>query len=330
MNFHPAGLVWSDSLRPRRFPVARFLTLCCLAVLTAVASASPPTDLDRFMERVLARRDDNWKKLQQYILDEREVLQLDGPGGAPLYGFVREYSWFVKEGFFVRSPVKADGVAIGEAERRRYEADWLARARRREERATAAGQENAEGGGVPTEQAEAANAPATVEDVLKQSAEPQFVSAAYFLKFKFDPGRYALAGRDIVDGRSVLRIEYYPTKLFGEGRTRPNRRLRDSDDQIEAKMNKVSLITLWVTPDEHQIVQYTFDNIDMDFLPGRSFVRVDEVGASMRMSQPFPSVWLPRDVEMRFRMSLASGSIGGRYHVEYHDYRLAEVSTRVR
>ena len=190
------------------------------------------------MERVLARRDENWKKLQQYILDEREALQLDGPGGAPLYGFVREYSWFVKDGFFVRSPVKADGVAIGEAERRRYEADWLARARRREERASAAGQENADGGAVPTGQAEAANAPATVEDVLKQSVEPQFVSAAYFLKFKFDPGRYALVGRDTVDGRSVLRIEYYPTKLFGEGRDPPQpplarqrRRDRRKDEQ---------------------------------------------------------------------------------------------------
>ena len=57
------------------------------------------------MERVLARRDENWKKLQQYVLDERETLDLTGPGGARLYGFRRDYSWFMRDGIFVRSPL---------------------------------------------------------------------------------------------------------------------------------------------------------------------------------------------------------------------------------
>jgi hypothetical protein len=39
------------------------------------------------MARVLERRDDNWKKLQQYVLEERETLQVIGPGASPLYGF---------------------------------------------------------------------------------------------------------------------------------------------------------------------------------------------------------------------------------------------------
>ena len=34
------------------------------------------------------------------------------------------------------------------------------------------------------------------EDMLKQVREPQFVSSAYFLKFKFETGHYALAGRE--------------------------------------------------------------------------------------------------------------------------------------
>jgi len=38
------------------------------------------TDLDAFMQQVLARRDDNWKKLQQYVLDEREVIALKRSG----------------------------------------------------------------------------------------------------------------------------------------------------------------------------------------------------------------------------------------------------------
>ena len=61
------------------------------------------------------------------------------------------------------------------------------------------------------------------EDGVREALEPGFVSAAYFLRFKFDPGQYALAGREQLEGRDVLRIEYYPTKLFNEGRTRPNR-----------------------------------------------------------------------------------------------------------
>ena len=55
-----------------------------------------------------------------------------------------------------------------------------------------------------------------VGDLLSQQAEPSFVSAAYFLEFKFEPGRYALAGREMLDGREVLRIEYHPARLFND------------------------------------------------------------------------------------------------------------------
>ncbi|HEY6359648.1 MAG TPA: hypothetical protein VIX63_01020, partial [Vicinamibacterales bacterium] len=248
------------------------LTRLLVAVTLALpfASASAQSDLDRFMERVLARRDDNWKKLQQYVLEERETLRVDGAVGSALYGFAREYSWFLRDGVFVRSPVKADGVTIGEAERRQAENDWVRRQRRRAARRPARG------------------------------LEPGFVSSAYFLEFKFDAGQYALAGREQLDGREVLRIEHYPTKLFSEGPTRPNRRLRERDADLQEKMNKVSLVTLWVDPAEHQILQYEFRNIDMDFLPGRAFARVDGLEASMRMGQPFPGVWLPRTIAIRF------------------------------
>jgi hypothetical protein len=311
------------------------LALTAIPLQTPAPSGSPAspaagqeTDLDRFMERVLARRDENWKKLQQYVLDEEERFQLTGPDGARLYGFERDYTWFIRQGYFIRSPLKADGVKIGEAERAKAEQEWLEREQRREKRA----QERAKKS--DTDSAEpappASDAPVTVEDVLKQSREPQFVSAAYFLRFKFDPGHYALAGRERLNDRDVLRIEYYPSKLFSEGRTRPNRKVRDRDAEIEEKMNKVSLVTLWIDPAEHQIVQYTFDNIDMDFLPGRSLVRVDELKASMKMSQPFEGVWLPSTIEMNFRMMLAIGAVAARYDVSYGDYRLAEVTTRIR
>lgn len=251
------------------------------------------------MARVLARRDENWKKLQQYILEERETFQLLGPAGTPLHGFEREYRWFVRDGFFIRSPLRADGVAIDEAERRREEQTWMRREQRREARRA-------------------------------EPVEPRFVAHAYFLRFTFDPGRYALAGHESFDGREVLRIEYYPTKLFAEGRARPSRELRKRDEKIEEKMNKASLVTLWIDSATHQILQYEFDNIDMDFLPARSIARIDAVRASMRMGQPFEGVWLPRSLAVRFDGLTALGSVRARYDVEYYDYKLAEVTTRIR
>ena len=174
--------------------------------------------------------------------------------------------------------------------------------------------------------------------MLTGSRQPQFIDTAYFLRFKFEPGRYAFVGPEVVDGRRVLRIEYYPERLFDheqedQGRRRRERR-RDEDEDVEAAtermMNKVSLVTLWVEPTAHQIVRYTFDNVDMDFLPAAWLLRVTDARASMDMDQPFPDVWLPRQVEMQFGAMLAAGSIHMRYQLEYHDYRVATTSATIR
>jgi hypothetical protein len=234
----------------------------------------------------------------------------------------REYTWYLRDGVFIRSPLRASGVTIGEAERRRAEEEWFQRERRRQ------ANRDAGEGRVPAAP-DFAPAPENAE-VIRQALEPGFVSHAYFLRFKFDPGQYALAGRERLAGRDVLRIEYYPTRLFEEGRTRPNREMRKRDDEIEEKMNKVSLVTLWVEPSINQILQYEFDNIDMDFLPGRWLVRLDDLHASMRMSEPFPDVWLPRSIQMRFGATMAVGRVEAQYDVEYYDHRLATVTTRVR
>ena len=52
----------------------------------------------RFHGNRPARRDDNWQKLRQYVLDERETLEVTGPGGVRLFGFRRDYSWFIRQG----------------------------------------------------------------------------------------------------------------------------------------------------------------------------------------------------------------------------------------
>src|SRR5579862_4254881 len=95
-------------------------------------AAAAQSDLDAFMQQVLAHRDDNWKKLQQYILDEHEEVQLTGPSHAPLFGERREYTWFIRDGFFVRSPLKINGGTVSDADRRKYEADYLRNAKERD------------------------------------------------------------------------------------------------------------------------------------------------------------------------------------------------------
>ena len=297
------------------------------AVLAVPALSAQQSDLDAFMARVLASRDQNWKKMQQYILDEDERLDVTAIDGRRVFGFNRVYTWFIRDGYFIRSPLKFDGVTIGEADRAAYEQRWMRREKRREERAARAAQnpDSPEAKGEVTVSMEGVQV-----DMVSGSLEPRFVSAAYFLRFKFDPGHYALAGREQLNGREVLKIEYYPSKLFTEGRTRPDRRVRERDEQIEQKMNKVSLVTLWIDPTQHQILQYTFDNIGLEFLPGRSIVRIDEMSASMQMKQPFPDVWLPGNIEMSFALSTALGALRAESDVTYRDYRLAEVTSKVR
>jgi hypothetical protein len=164
--------------------------------------------------------------------------------------------------------------------------------------------------------------------VVCGTSEPAFAPHAYFLQFKFEPNHYALVGRE---QPTAAGLASSITRRRSSPRGAPGRSARaDRDDEIEEKMNKVSLITLWVDAERHQILKYTFDDIDMDFLPGRSLARVDDVKATMRMGQPFPDVWLPRDIEMQFRMTMAVGPFDARYRVEYHDYRQADVTYRIR
>src|SRR5205814_4190293 len=107
--------------RPVLMSCTRRLIAAALTVLSISTQPSATTllgraetDLDAFMRQVLARRDDNWKKLQQYILDERERIELRGPTRQRMWGEEREYTWYIREGFFVRSPVRFNGVTVGD------------------------------------------------------------------------------------------------------------------------------------------------------------------------------------------------------------------------
>ena len=308
--------------------------LACAGVLSVALLAgangqvaAQGTDLDAFMRQVLARRDDNWKKLQQYVLDERETIDLRGPGKVQMWGERHDYTWFIRDGFFVRSPVRFNGVTVGEADRRKYEQDYLDRQRKRDRR---------RGDQPATTSAGSPEASDTqdlgIDGLLRQAREPEFVRAAYFLRFRFEEGRYALVGRETIDGREMLKIEHYPTNLFrGSDRRRGESRQEDQaeGEQFRRLMNKTSLVTLWVEPTAHQIVKYEFTNVAMDFLPGQWLARMDEFHATMAMSEPFPAIWLPRELDFQGALSSAAGQFDLTFRLEYHNYRQPDVTSKI-
>lgn len=331
-----------------------------VAALVLAAGALRPvpllaqTDLDAFMKKVLARRDDNWKKLQQYILNEKDVVELRGPGKMPVWGERREFTWFLRDGFFVRSPLTVNGVKINDAERQKAEDEYVRHEKARDKRIKEREQRAAAAAGTapvaPPDSTVPAAETASVEGLIAQTREPQFVSSAYFLKFKFEEGKYALVGREKLDGTDVLKIEYYPARLFSDETDRNARRAgrgqKSNQDQqmgqaIETAANKVSLVTLWVEPKSNQIVKYVFDNVNLDFLPGAAFVRLTDVKATMQMGQPFlnvkasssnptPDVWLPKNVNMYIGLMVAVGQFDMRVSMDYTDYKLAETSSRIK
>ncbi len=304
-----------------------------------------PGDLDAFMARVLEHRDETWKKLHDYILSETERFDLTGPGGIRLHGMRREFSWYVREGYLIRSPIRFDGVAIPEADRRRYEDNWLKQeksreARRKRDEAKEAARPSADktvaGRGSDTATGTGQDE-ASLQGFVDQRGEPRFISEAFFLKFKFEAGNYYLVGRERLDGRDVVRVEYYPTRLFGEraeqskeSKSPARKSDADIEQRIERDFNKVALVTLWIDPAEYQMVRYEFDNVDFGFLPGRWLVRLDTVKASMTMGRVLDGVWLPREMSMRASLTLASGSYGFQYGREFYDYKKAETSARIR
>ena len=242
----------------------------------------------RFMARVLARRDENWKKMQQYILDEQERFRLTGPDGARIYGFDSRStpgSSATASSSAARSRSTASRSPKANAPRPRPTgssasgAATSAQKQREKERAGEEAKADAAAEPAPPDPDAAPATPSSVEDMARASLEPRFVSAAYFLRFKFDPGHYALAGRERLNDRDVLHIEYYPSKLFNEGRTRPNRRVRDETTEIEEKMNKVSLVTTLDRSERASDPAIHVRQHRHGFLPGRSLVRVDDLNA---------------------------------------------------
>jgi hypothetical protein len=334
---------------------AAALALCPPAIRAqAPAAVAPQTDLDAFMARALQRRDVDRKTLSDYVLDESEEFEVLGPGRAPIARMRREYTWYVRDGMHVRSPLKFDGVPISEADRRAYEERWIKSESSRRAYRTKREEKRAAEGKPPAVSVPSIN-------------EPRFISESYFMDFKFEPGNYYLAGKETLDGHDVLKIDYLPSRLFDDsgddhepvdvtigdapdkdkGKSdqkkpdqkkpaKPDRRSdaerkkeRDADEAFDRKMEKTSQVTLWVDPASHQIVKYTFNNVWLDFLPAGWLVRIDDLRANMQMGQPFPGVWLPHDISIHAGLTLALGSVELQYKRAFSNYRKADVSSRI-
>jgi hypothetical protein len=151
--------------------------LLAVRTLLAVASfAAPqdapkmPDDLDQFMAKVLEQRKINWDELHGYVFNEREVLEIKGMKLAALESFRKEYVWFVRDGYIVRSPLRVNGVKVSKEEQAKAEEDWLRSRKKRREN----------------------------------------VNRDEFFSFKFKPGRYLFGGMQEYEGRKLALVEYYP------------------------------------------------------------------------------------------------------------------------
>jgi hypothetical protein len=309
----------------RRRHIRPLIAALVLSSAAAQAQAPVTTDLDRFMVGALQRRDIDRQTLSDYVLDESETFEVLGPGRVPFARMRREYTWYVRDGIHVRSPVKFDGVPIPESSRREYEEKWVRSELSRRKHRTERDARRAEAGKGPALSAPSIN-------------EPRFISGAYFLDFKFEPGNYYLAGKETLDGREVLKIDYLPSRMFDDDRKESKERKPNSEAasatlkkeaEIERKMDKTSQVTLWVDPASKQIVKYTFDNVWMDFLPAGWLVKVDDLRASMAMGQPFPGVWLPMTINIHAGVTVALGSMEVQYRRQFSNYRKADVSSKI-
>jgi len=279
----------------------------------ALAATAAQDDVDAFMEQVLAKREINWQATYDYVFNEVEMLRIRGGEEiAALQSFEEKFTWYVRDGYLVRSPWTVNGVEVDDETREKAELRWI-------------------------------------EDV-KEDENNARIERDSFFDFEFEPGNYLFAGREMFEGHEVVRIEYYPTDAFfdedrddeetDEERARrreERRRQREEsgeeeewdEDAFEHMFAKTSLVSMLILPEEHQIVQWTFENVGFEFLPYRWVVRMDELRASMTMHQPIEGVWLPRDIRASAKASTASFDLEVEYVRAFGDYKEPAVGAGV-
>jgi len=273
------------------------------------AVVSAQDDVDAFMEQVMAKRELNWEATYDYVFNEVERFRIRGYEIAALQSFDQEYTWYVRDGYLVRSPWSINGVEVDKDTREEAELDWI--------------------------------------ESVKDDESDERIQRDNFFDFNFEPGNYLFVGREMFEGHEVVKIEYYPTESFFDEddqtddeteeereRREQRRRERDEDDEwdedeFEHMFAKTSLVTMLVLPEDHQIVKWTFENVDFEFLPYRWLFRMDEIRVSMVMDQPIEDVWLPREIAATARASTASFDLEIEYSTTFGEYKEPAVGAGV-
>jgi hypothetical protein len=244
-------------------------------------------DIDAFMAKVLAKRDSNREALRGYLFSERELLEIKGIELPAYERMEREYLWVEREGYLVRSPVRVNGVAVSREEQQAAEREWLEKARKRR------------------------------QEGLDQEA---------FFGFEFQPGRYLYAGKQGLQGREVVAVDYFPKM---DRKRAASKRRKARQEYFDRMFEKTLQVNMLILPEEHQIVKITFDNLGLDFLPFRWLVRFEGLTGSMLMDKPLGDVWLPKEIQAEGRVSTADGALSIRYSKDFFDYHKADVKIKL-
>ena len=186
------------------------------------------------MEQVLDRRDENRIAQRRYVFDETERFTVTAYDGEVYQAYTREYVWYRRDGVFVRSPVRIDGVVPSEADWRRYEADWLeAEAGRTRDRRGSSEDPCMQGDDAPEPPPATGGAQgddATSDLAAAADLRPRFLSESYWLDFEFEPGNSGSPGAGVAQALSAaaktvgLRF-FYDTAAVYEA-ARPLQRVR--------------------------------------------------------------------------------------------------------
>lgn len=254
-------------------------------------------DLDEFMAKVMRTRRLDAENLRDYMFREKEAMELKGGAKiVPQVSVHREYVWFVRDGYAVRSPVRIDGVGVSAKERAEAEEKWINRQKSRE------------------------------KNKNKEESGIRELSPEAFFGFKFEPGRYLYAGEKEFEGRKAVVVEYYP---FADG-SNGNNKSNKNDSGMYDLFAKTFLVTMLIYPDEHQILQITFDNVGLEFLPFRRLVRANDIKCSMVMDNPKGDVWLPREISAYGSVSTANTEFSVNFSREFYDYTKSDVKVKLR
>jgi hypothetical protein len=168
-------------------------------------------DLDSFMEKVLKRREINWDELHGYVFSEKEVLEIKGVKIPAIESFRREYVWFVRDGYLVRSPARVNGVKVSKEEQARAEEEWLRSRKKRRDN----------------------------------------VNREEFFTFKFQPGRYLFGGMQEFEGRQLALVEYYPpiVEESRSGSADSNQKEREEEEKYERMFEKTLRVSMPIRPE---------------------------------------------------------------------------------